>query len=71
LFVPHTVPPELAPRLNEAVKTARRDPDFRSRIEASGSTPGQPVSLSEADRFLTEHTDRYRRLAQAVKLEPQ
>jgi tripartite-type tricarboxylate transporter receptor subunit TctC len=71
LFVPRAVPLELAQRLNEAVKAAQRDPDFRSQIEAGGSTPGQPVSLTEADRFLTEQTDRYRRLAQAVKLEPQ
>lgn len=71
LFVPRSVPLDVAQRLNDAVKEAQRDAEFRSQIEAGGSVPGAPVTLAEADRFLTEQTERYRRLAQAVKLEPQ
>jgi tripartite-type tricarboxylate transporter receptor subunit TctC len=71
LFVPRTVPADIAQRLNDAVKEAQKDADFRREIQASGSVPGNPVTLAEADRFLTEQTARYRRLAQAVKLEPQ
>lgn len=71
LFVPRTVPLDVAQRLNDAVKAAQNDAEFRSQIEASGSVAGSPVTLAEADRFLTEQTERYRRLAQDVKLEPQ
>lgn len=71
LFVPRTVPLDVAQRLNDAVKAAQIDADYRRQIEAGGSVPGQPVSLTEADRFLTEQSGRYRQLAQAVKLEPQ
>lgn len=71
MFVPRTVPLDVAQRLNDAVKEAQKDAEFRTQIEASGSVAGSPVTLAEADRFLTEQTERYRRLAQAVKLEPQ
>lgn len=71
MFVPRTVPLDVAQRLNDAVKEAQKDAEFRSQIEAGGSVAGDPVTLAEADRFLTEQIERYRRLAQAVKLEPQ
>lgn len=71
LFVPRTVPADIAQRLSDAVRQAQEDPEFRAQVEASGSVPGTPVTLADADRFLTEQTVRYRRLAQAVKLEPQ
>lgn len=71
LFVPRTVPADLAQRLNAAMKEAQQDPEFRTQIEASGSAPGNPMSLADAERFFRDQTARYRRLAQAVKLEPQ
>lgn len=71
LFVPRSVPAEVAQRLNDAVKEAQKDADFRNQIDASGAVPGNPVTLVEAEQFLTEQTARYRSLAQAVKLEPQ
>ncbi|HSV51693.1 MAG TPA: tripartite tricarboxylate transporter substrate binding protein [Burkholderiaceae bacterium] len=71
LFVSRSLPANLAQRLHSAVKEAQQDPEFRSQIEATGATPGNPMSLEEAERFLTDQTARYRRLAQAVKLEPQ
>lgn len=71
LFVPHSVPTAIVQRLHAAVKEAQQDPDFRAQIEASGAAPGNPMSLVDADRFFTDQTARYRRLAQAVKLEPQ
>jgi tripartite-type tricarboxylate transporter receptor subunit TctC len=71
LFVPRSVPADLAQRLNAAVKEAQQDAEFRTQIEASGAAPGNPMSLADAERFFTDQTARYRRLAQAVKLEPQ
>ncbi|HSV52943.1 MAG TPA: tripartite tricarboxylate transporter substrate binding protein [Burkholderiaceae bacterium] len=71
LFVPRTVPADLAQRLSAAVKEAQQDPEFRKQIEGSGAAPGNPMSLADAERFFTDQTARYRLLAQAVKLEPQ
>jgi len=71
LFVPRAVRADIAQRLHAAVQEAQQDPEFRAQIEASGAAPGNPMSLADAERFFTDQTARYRRVAQAVKLEPQ
>lgn len=57
LFVPRAVPIDVAQRLNDAVKEAQKDAEFRSQIMAAGSTPGNPMTLAEADSFLTEQSE--------------
>ena len=71
LFVPRAVPADAAERLNAAVNDALQDPDYRRQVEASGASVGARLGLSGADSYLADQTARYRRLAQAVKLEPQ
>lgn len=71
LFVPRTVPLEVARRLNVAVAQAVQDAQFRRQVLAAGGVPGQPMTLDEAERVLADQTAVYRRLAQAVRLVPQ
>ena len=71
LFVPRAVPAAASERLHAVVTLAQQDPDFRAQIETTGAAPGNPMSLADAERFLDDQTTRYRRLAQAVKLELQ
>jgi tripartite-type tricarboxylate transporter receptor subunit TctC len=71
LFVPRAVPGDAALRLNAAVNEALQDPDYRRLVEASGASVGARLGLAEADALLAEQIGRYRRLAKAVKLEPQ
>lgn len=71
LFVPRSVPADAALRLNAAVNAALQDPDYRRQVEASGASVGARLGLAEADSYLAEQNARYRRIAQAVKLEPQ
>ncbi|MGJ7534849.1 MULTISPECIES: hypothetical protein [unclassified Variovorax] len=68
LFVPRTVPLEVAQRLNGAIGQAVQDTEFRRQIASGGAVPGRPMTLDEAERMLTEQTARYRRLAQVVRL---
>ncbi|ROZ71280.1 tripartite tricarboxylate transporter substrate binding protein [Ramlibacter sp. WS9] len=71
LFVPRAVPADAAQRLNTAVNDALQDPDYRRQVEATGANVGARLGLAEADSYLADQTARYRRIAQAVKLEPQ
>jgi tripartite-type tricarboxylate transporter receptor subunit TctC len=65
------VPTDAAQRLNAAMGDALRDAEYRRQVEAAGSIPGIPMSLDGSDRFLAAQVARYRRIAQAVKLQPQ
>lgn len=71
LFVPRTVPLDVAQRLNDAISQAVQDAEFRRQIALGGAVAGSPMTLDDGERMLTEQTARYRRLAQAVKLVPQ
>jgi tripartite-type tricarboxylate transporter receptor subunit TctC len=71
LFVPRAVPADAALRLNAALNEALQDPDYRRQVEASGASVGARLGLAEADAYLADQVARYRRMAQAVKLEPQ
>jgi tripartite-type tricarboxylate transporter receptor subunit TctC len=71
MFVPRSVPAEIAQRLHAALMEVLRDPEFRSQVEASSAVPSNPMTLADADKLLADQTARYRRIAQAIKLEPQ
>lgn len=71
VFLRREVGADLARPLNAAINQALRDPDYKRQVEALGGTVGAVFSLDEAERFLAAETVKYRRIAKAIKLDPQ
>ncbi|PSL80308.1 hypothetical protein C7T35_33010 [Variovorax sp. WS11] len=71
MFVDRRVRPELALRLNEALSAALIDVGYQQAQLATGSTPGEAMSLEQSEWLLAQQIARFRRIAQKVKLRPQ
>jgi tripartite-type tricarboxylate transporter receptor subunit TctC len=70
------VVPDTASTLSRArwhlqLSQALADPQVRSALEAQGLTVSKPMQPAELDQLYTAETERFRRLATAIKLTPQ
>jgi len=68
LFAPRGTPPEIAQRLNAALRKVREDPDSRRQLMANGMEPlpvGEPAALSE---FVRGERDKFAKLIRDARL---
>lgn len=70
MLLPQRSAPADVARLHAAVQQAILDPEFRKQLEAGGGTPGAPMSLIDAQRFLDAEVQRYAALVAAFKARP-
>lgn len=71
VFVPRGTPEQVAGRLAVATNAALRDVDYRKSVEASEAMVPSALTVEQASRFYLAETERYLRIAKAIKLEPQ
>lgn len=63
VMAPANTPPAIVQRLNEAVATIQRDPDFKARLAAAGTDP----LLLSREGFATLATDQYLQIGKVVQ----
>lgn len=71
VFVPTTVPETVAKRLNLHLTAITASDEFQKCLQESAALPVEPMTLSQASAYLQKETDKFRRIANLVKLEPQ
>lgn len=71
VFVSHKTPEATAATLLAAVNAALKDPQYRAAVEVSGAVVPPPQTPHSASRFYHAETQRYTRIAKAIRLEPQ
>lgn len=71
LFVPRGVPEAQQRRINAAINQALQDAGLQAQMRASGGAAGRVLTLDEAAAFQQQETQKYRRIAQAIRLERQ
>ena len=67
LMGPARLPPPVLTRLKTALHEALQSPDFRKRMEASGSTVAE--SGIDVDKFLQAEVAKYQKIVQFAKIE--
>lgn len=67
MLLPQRTPPSDVARLHGAIQKALRNDAFRKQVESGGGTPGAPMSLLDAQRFLDAEVRRYAGLVDAIK----
>lgn len=70
-MVPSSVPAPLRSKWHSQIGQALADPQVRSALEAQGLTISKPMTLDALERLYSAEIDRYRRLANVIKLTPQ
>jgi tripartite-type tricarboxylate transporter receptor subunit TctC len=68
LVAPAGTPPDVVNRLNQAFRTAMKNPEFVRKIEESGATliPGTP---EEFGKQIQQAMERYQRVAKMAKIQ--
>lgn len=70
-FVKKDTPEPVVQALHKSLSAAMADPEVRSRLEQTGGTVPQPLSLAEAAREYEAQAARFRAIAKSIKLEAQ
>ncbi len=71
VFVPASVAEPIAVRLNQHLATITASDDFQKFLRESAALPVEPMTLAQASAYLQKETDKFKRIARLVKLEPQ
>lgn len=71
VFVSMSVPEPVAVKLNKELADIVKREDFSRFLADSAALPVEPLSLAQAATFYQGELDKFRRIAKAVKLEPQ
>lgn len=71
LLVPKATPEPVMTRLSAAVNAVLRDPEYRRITEESGATVSPAQTLEQAATLYRAEAEKYRRIATAIRLEPQ
>ncbi|HYP84408.1 tripartite tricarboxylate transporter substrate binding protein [Variovorax sp.] len=70
-LVPRDTPEPVVQKLHAAIGRALQDPEVRTQLQAQTQSASAPMTLAEADQFLSRETARYRELAASIGLQPQ
>jgi tripartite-type tricarboxylate transporter receptor subunit TctC len=71
VFVPATVPEATAARLHKSLTDITKGDEFQRFLQDSAALPVEPMTLAQNAAFYQAEIDKFRRIAKAVKLEPQ
>lgn len=71
VFVPTSVPEPVAARLNKEIAEIVRREDYQRFLQESAALPVEPASLAAAAAYYQAELEKFRRIAKAIKLEPQ
>ena len=71
VFVPTTVPEAVADKLNRQLTQVVKSDDFERFLRDSAALPIEPTTLPQAAAYYQGEIERFRRIAKAIKLEPQ
>jgi len=71
VFVPASVPEATAARLNKELSEIVRREEFVRFLQDSAGLPVEPMTLGQAATYYQAELDKFRRIAKAIKLEPQ
>lgn len=69
--VPRSTPEPVVQRLNAALAEALRQPDVRKGLVAAGFLDTGTASLAGAQKLYATEADKFRQIAEAIKLQPQ
>lgn len=71
VFVPTSVPEAVAAKLNKHLAEIVKTDDFQRFLKDSAALPVEPMGLAQAAAYYRSETDKFRRVAQSIKLQPQ
>jgi tripartite-type tricarboxylate transporter receptor subunit TctC len=71
VFVSTSVPEAVAAKLNRDLVDVVRREEFARFLQESAGLPVEPMTLSQAADFYKTEMEKFRRIARAIKLEPQ
>ncbi|MDM0037394.1 tripartite tricarboxylate transporter substrate binding protein [Variovorax sp. J22G21] len=71
VFVPASVPEPVAASLHKSLAEITGSSDFQSFLKDSAALPVEPMTPVQSAAFYQAEIDKFRRIAKAVKLEPQ
>lgn len=71
VFVPTSVPQPVAAKLSAQLGEVVKSDDFQRFLKESAALPVAPMTLPQAAAYYQNETDKFQRIARAVKLEPQ
>jgi tripartite-type tricarboxylate transporter receptor subunit TctC len=71
VFAPSRVPDAVVDRLNKGINEAVQREDYKRFVRESGSLSFDPMTPAQAAAFYRSELENIRRIAQAIKLEPQ
>lgn len=71
VFAPSSVPDGVIDRLNKGINEAVQREEYKRFVRESGSLSFDPMPPAQAASFYRSELEKIRRIAQAIKLEPQ
>jgi tripartite-type tricarboxylate transporter receptor subunit TctC len=71
VFAPGSVPDAVVNRLNKGINEALQREEYKRYVHESGSLAFDPMTPAQAASFYRSELEKIRRIAQAIKLEPQ
>lgn len=71
VFIPASAPEPVATKLNKELSDLVRREDFVRFLTESAALSVEPMTLGQAAKFYQGELDKFRRIAKAIKLEPQ